>query len=68
MITKEQAIIQNQQQRIHELEDALEATQKDAERYAWLRDYHIGDQPDFINLSGGPGLDAAIDSALKAKG
>ena len=37
-----------------------------AERYCWLRDYHIGDDPDAINLKKAKrrGLDAAIDAAL----
>jgi hypothetical protein len=45
--------------------DALAA---DAARYRWLRDEHIGDDPESINLpvSKRPGLDAAIDAALAA--
>jgi hypothetical protein len=39
---------------------------KDAARYRWLRDQHIGDDPEGINIEPGkrPGLDAAIDAAL----
>jgi len=41
---------------------------RDAERYRWLRDEHIGNCPESINLSHGrkPGLDAAIDDAMLA--
>lgn len=41
---------------------------RDAERYRWLRDEHIGNCPESINLSHGrkPGLDEAIDAAMLA--
>ncbi|QZA71300.1 hypothetical protein AH02_58 [Pseudomonas phage AH02] len=44
----------------------VEALRKDAERYRWLRDYHIGDDPDSINLDKGlrSGLSSAIDAAM----
>lgn len=43
----------------------IEAYRKNSERYEWLRDYHIGDDPESINLDSAtkPGLDAAIDAA-----
>jgi multidrug resistance efflux pump len=39
---------------------------KDAERYRWLRDNHIGDDPEAIELTPAAqyGLDAAIDDAI----
>lgn len=39
---------------------------KNYDRYCWLRDMHIGDDPESINLdsSNKSGLDAAIDSAM----
>jgi len=46
----------------------LEAAQKDQARYQWLRDEHIGDDPESINLDRAKarGLDAAIDAAMTA--
>lgn len=46
----------------------VDALREDAERYRWLRDEHIGDDPESINLDRAPGqrgLDAAIDAARK---
>lgn len=44
-----------------------DADRVDAERYRWLRDHHIGDDAESINLLPAPnrGLDAAIDAARK---
>lgn len=56
--------LQRQCQRQWALITTLEV---DAERYRWLRDFHIGDDPESINLDSAPrqkGLDAAIDRAL----
>lgn len=43
--------------------------ERDAARYRYLRDEHIGDDPEMINLPRGkrPGLDAAIDAARGGK-
>lgn len=43
----------------------LYSVRRDAWRYRWLRDHHIGDDPESINLecAGTPGLSAAIDAA-----
>lgn len=41
----------------------------DAERYRWLRDYWLGNEPEAINMEcakGQRGLDAAIDAATAA--
>ena len=40
----------------------------DAERYRYLRDHYIGDDPEAINLDAAkkPGLDAAVDAAIRA--
>ncbi|WP_372362855.1 hypothetical protein ACCQ10_09165 [Xanthomonas sp. NCPPB 1325] len=40
----------------------------DGDRYRWLRDVHIGDEPHYVNLARGPqdGLDSAIDAAMLA--
>jgi chromosome segregation ATPase len=40
---------------------------KNSERYCWLRDMHIGNDPESINLDSAvkSGLDAAIDAAMK---
>lgn len=45
-----------------------DSMRKDAERYRWLRDYHIGDDPESINLDRAKrkGLSAAIDAAMQA--
>ncbi len=39
---------------------------KDAERYRWLRDHHVGDTPELIQLTSVVplGMDAAIDTAM----
>lgn len=60
---------------VHAMADMLrqllaenDALREDAERYRWLRDEHIGDDPESINLDRAPGqrgLDAAIDAARK---
>ncbi|MCT9017129.1 hypothetical protein N6G05_26620 [Cupriavidus gilardii] len=54
--------------RIRELEQENAALRTIAERYRFLRDEHIGDDPDMINLARGKrrGLDAAIDAAIDA--
>ena len=41
---------------------------KDAARYRWLRDHHIGDDPEAINLQPAKrsGLNAAVDAAIRA--
>ena len=41
---------------------------KDAARYRWLRDHHIGDDPGAINLEPAKrsGLNAAVDAAMRA--
>lgn len=46
-----------------------EAVRKDAERYRWLRDYWIGDDPASINMDSANrrGLNAAIDAAMRAQ-
>lgn len=53
---------------IRQLVDQLQAAQKDASRYHWLRDEHIGDDPESINLDRAKtrGLDAAIDAAMES--
>lgn len=40
---------------------------KNSDRYLWLRDIHIGDDPFSINLNRGsaPGLNSAVDSAMR---
>ena len=46
-----------------------QADARDAGRYRWLRDVHIGDDPESINLKSDAkrfGLDAAIDAAQAA--
>lgn len=54
-----------------ELLDLLEAAQADAARYRWLRDEHIGDCPESINLEPAHrlvrSLDSAIDAAMSSK-
>ena len=47
----------------------VEGLRADAERYRWVRDYHIGDDPLSINLAPAKkrGLDAAIDAAKADK-
>lgn len=44
----------------------LYSTRRDAGRYRWLRDHHVGDDPASINLdcASEPGLSAAIDAAM----
>lgn len=44
----------------------LYSARMDAQRYRWLRDTHIGDDPESINLepANKPGLNAAIDAAM----
>lgn len=47
----------------------LEPDQLDAERYRWLRDEWLGNEPEAINMErarGQRGLDAAIDAAIVA--
>lgn len=46
----------------------LAEARKNSERYKWLRDEHIGDDPESINMTPGRerGLDAAIDAAIAA--
>ncbi len=45
-----------------------QADARDAERYRYLRDEHIGDDPESISLKPArmPGLDASIDAAIAA--
>lgn len=52
----------------HPAPSVLDDVVRDAERYRWLRDEHIGNCPESINLSHGrkPGLDEAIDAAMLA--
>lgn len=47
--------------------DPLYSTRENAARYVWLRDVHIGDDPEAINLAPAKkrGLDAAIDAQRK---
>ena len=47
----------------------LYSTRMNSKRYLWLRDSHIGDDPESINLECGPnnGLDSAIDAAMSNK-
>lgn len=52
---------------IVELITRLRQAEKDAARYRWLRDYHIGDYPENINLDGRGSLDDAIDEAMQCK-
>lgn len=47
-----------------ELITRLRQAENDAARYRWLRDYHIGDCPEHINLDGDGSLDGAIDEAM----
>lgn len=44
----------------------IESLAADAERYRWLRDTHLGDDPESINLNPAKkrGLDQAIDAAI----
>jgi hypothetical protein len=48
---------------------AAQGDAKDAERYRWLRDHHVGDDPGVINLTSviPLGMDSAIDAAIAAK-
>ena len=50
----------------HAKSSPLYSTRCDAERYRWLRDIHIGDDPESINLNSAdkPGLSKAIDAAM----
>jgi len=50
---------------MRELITRLRQTEKDASRYRWLRDYHIGNYPENINLDGRGSLDDAIDEAMQ---
>ena len=46
-----------------------QADTRDAERYRWLRDEWLGNEPEAINMERGKGqrgLDAAIDAAIAA--
>lgn len=48
---------------------AKQADMRDAERYRWLRDEWLGNEPEAINMErarGQRGLDAAIDAAIAA--
>lgn len=47
----------------------LYSTRMNSTRYLWLRDSHIGDDPESINLECGPnnGLNSAIDAAMSNK-
>lgn len=47
----------------------LYSTRMNSKRYLWLRDSHIGDDPESINLECGPnnGLNSAIDAAMSNK-
>lgn len=49
----------------HRLMVANQKQREDVARYHWLRDEHIGDDPESINLTAArrEGLDAAIDAA-----
>ena len=55
-----------------EMEGQQQADALDAERYRWLRDYWLGNEPEAVNMErarGQRGLDAAIDAAIaKATG
>lgn len=49
--------------------EALQADALDAERYRWLRDKWLDNEPEAINMErakGQRGLDAAIDAAIAA--
>lgn len=50
----------------HSKTNPLYSTRANSRRYVWLRDNHIGDNPEAINLECGPwpGLNSAIDAAM----
>lgn len=50
----------------HLISSPLYSTRMNSKRYLWLRDSHIGDDPESINLECGPnkGINSAIDAAM----
>lgn len=50
----------------HSKTNPLYSTRANSRRYVWLRDNHIGDSPESINLDPGPrpGLNSSIDAAM----